>query len=705
MRIGNRFRFKNRFLSASLLLLFHTPNHAITADQAGIAIESFNNVYWRASNKTFYKYDNKTGQLDYWMWAHAWETEMDAYERTKDPAYLQRIRDTYDGFTAQNGTKMSNAYNDDQGWWVMAATRAYELTGAAVYRDFAKQNFDWMYANQVDTVFGGGIWWMNSNHNQKNSASTLPFSVAGFKLARALPDPAYADKARKLHSWVKAKLWRPTGEVGDRIERNGGNPTTIWGPLSYNHGTFISSSWEMFKSTGDSTYYKDALATLDYFKNVKCDKTTGIFPDERGDGTGNTDNDAGMYKTVFVHYAMRFIMEAKLWQYLPWLNANAESLWKNRRTSDNLMYFAWATPAPTQSGKIGSQMATGGVALLNLLVAAEAMQAFYSEGVDTTNAQGQGLANAFTVSAAGISANGNKLAFYHLTRADAQGDARFFNHSFADIQRVPADFSALAADKYAGPDVIGFPFVLRMADSTYAKAVVLKKLPDGRYLYRYGVGKVRGNLVLAQSDYPKGVRGKPNNFRIQAAAAPAQAGSTTSILKWEAPLANDNRLTGYEVYALDVSKADTTKPVKPEDWTLLTSTSQTAFTWTRVGDNREKYLNVLAVYESGKSAPLEGWTSILNPDNTPSGIEAMRPEKFSIAFQSDAFAYALPRKGEVSIRLYDPSGRLIRILYSGVRDAGRYVLPVSGWRPGSGNYFLKAAFGKEELSTRIFEIR
>jgi predicted alpha-1,6-mannanase (GH76 family) len=704
MRIGNHFRFKDRFLSAALLLLLHSPNHAITADQAKTAIESFNNVYWRASNKTFYKYDNKTGQLDYWMWAHAWETEMDAFERTKDPLYLQRIRDVFDGFTAQNGTKMTNAYNDDQGWWVMAATRAYELTGVTAYRDFAKLNFDWMYANQVDTVFGGGIWWRNVDKNQKNSASTLPFSVSGLKLARELNDPSYADKGRKLHAWVKAKLWRPTGEVGDRIERNGGNPLTIWGPLSYNHGTFISSSWEMFKSTGDSTYYRDALATLDYFKNVKCDKTTGIFPDERGDGTGNTDNDAGMYKTVFVHYAMRFILEAKLWQYLPWLDVNAESLWKNRRTSDNLMYFAWATPAPTQAGKIGSQMATGGVALLNLLVLADGMRDFYSEGVDTTNAQGQGLGNAFTVSVTGLSANGNGLIAYPPGRL-LTGESRMFHHSFADIQKAPAEFSQLGTDKIAGPDASGIPFALRLADSTYAKAMVLKKLPDGRYLYRYGISKVRGNLTLAQSDYAKSARLKPNNLSFQPSPGLAPAGLISTVLKWDPPLANDNRLTGYEVYAIDVTKADTSKAAQLAGWTLLASPTQPTFLWSRTGDDKDKYLNVVAVYESGKSAPLDGWTSVANPGAVPAAPDRARPGAFAFSLRGLDVAYSLPWKGELSIGLYDPSGRLLRTLYSGSQDAGSHLLPLSNARIGSGDYFLKAAFGKEARTSKVFSIR
>lgn len=707
MNTGNGFRFGKFILAIPFISLFYSHDYAITAEQAKISIEAFNKVYWRQANKTFFKYDNQTGELDYWMWAHAWETEMDAYERTRDPFYLQKIRDCHDGFVARFGTDLSaRDYNDDIGWWVMAAARAYDLTGVVEYRTLARKNFDWMYATQVDTVFGGGIWWKNTERGQKNSASTLPFSVAGFKLARQLSDPGYADKAGKLHAWVRLRLFRTYGEVADRIERRLGKDTVFWGPLSYNHGTFVSSAWEMFKVTRDSTHFKDAIATLEYFKNILSDKTTGILPDERGDGTGNTDNDAGMYKTVFVHYAMRFLMEAKQWQYLPWMNANAESLWKNRRQSDNLMYFAWATPAPAQLGKIGAQMASGGVSLLNLLVVAEGMQARYSEGIDTTNAQGQGLGNAFTVAGTGISANGNRLVLYHFDKNNSADALRLFSHSFQDIQKVPADFSAISTGTYAGMDIINHAFVLRLSDTTYAKVIILKKLPDSRYLYRYGISKVRNNTLFAESDYPRSARQKVNNFQIQTPVAnPVSPGATISNFKWEPPLENDNRLTGYQLFYIDVSKADTAKPANLADWTLMTTTSQTNFTWSRVGDNQEKYLNIVAVYESGRSAPLEGWVSIMNGYKTPTYLDPKAQPRFSLEISGNSLAYTLPKEGRLSLDLHDFSGRFLQTLYSEFQNPGSHTLSLPKAGSGSGSYILRIGFEIEKELRRYVPLR
>ena len=372
---------------------------AVTKGQADTSIQTYNSTFWNAASKTFYKQDNKSGQLDYWMWAHAWETEMDAYQRTKDPAYLQKIKDTYTGFIAHNGTNgtnlSNNPYNDDIAWWVLAATRAYELTQDTVYRALAKRNFDWMYSTQWDDTYGGGIWWQNRAHNQKNTCSTLPMAIVGFKLAKQLATPAYATKALAMQNWVRKRLLRPSGEVADRIQANGAQDSVVWGPLSYNHGIFIYSSYLAFLETKDSAYFKEAVATSDYFRRDKCD-AQGIMPDEKGSG-GNTSNDAGMYKTVFVHYLMRFVIEAKQKQYLPWMNANAESMWKNRRKTDNLMWFCWGTPAPTVTGSagIGAHMATGMVSLLNLIVVAETEPVVSLE----QRARPQGAASIPTISA------------------------------------------------------------------------------------------------------------------------------------------------------------------------------------------------------------------------------------------------------------------------------------------------------------------
>jgi predicted alpha-1,6-mannanase (GH76 family) len=340
------------------LFVWCSRSPAITAGQADTAIRAFNTVYWNASNKTFYNLDNKTGLLSFWMYAHSWETEMDAYERTRDSAYLNKIRDAYTGFTALYGTTWSgNVYNDDIMWWVLACTRAYSLTGDTNYRAVAKKNFDWVYSTQCDTVLGGGIWWRNDTHGSKNACINCPAAIAAVNLYRLTGDRGYLDKATALHLWVRAKLYL-TGRVRDNINTNRQVSNTCF---TYNQGCYIGAAHGLFKETGDSVYYREAIQTVDYTRNTLC-STAGILPDESATG------DLATFKTVFVHHMMRFIIAGKQTQYLAWMTTNADAVWRNRRTSDNIMWSRWNTAAPASG--IQAQGASGGVALLQLIVVA-----------------------------------------------------------------------------------------------------------------------------------------------------------------------------------------------------------------------------------------------------------------------------------------------------------------------------------------------
>jgi predicted alpha-1,6-mannanase (GH76 family) len=343
------------------LFVWCSRSPAITAGQADTAIRAFNTVYWNASNKTFYNLDNKTGLLSFWMYAHAWETEMDAYERTHDTAYLHKIQDAYTGFNATNGmgtTWSNNVYNDDIMWWVLASTRAYSLTMDTNYRAVAKRNFDWVYSTQCDTVLGGGIWWRNDTHGSKNACINCPAAIAAVNLYRITGDHGYLDKATALHLWVRTKLYL-AGRVRDNINTSKQVSNVAF---TYNQGCYIGAAYGLFRETGDSVYFREALQTADYTRQNMCITPGGILVDE------SATSDLATFKTVFVHHMMRLIIDGRQSQYLAWMTTNADAVWRNRRSSDNCMWSCWNTAAPASG--IQAQGATGGVALLNMIVIA-----------------------------------------------------------------------------------------------------------------------------------------------------------------------------------------------------------------------------------------------------------------------------------------------------------------------------------------------
>lgn len=337
-------------LVALVSLSIGIPALAVDPARAEKAVQAFNKAYWNASGKYFYKKDDRTGVLDFWMSAHAWETVMDAYQLTGKAEYKQQIKDVYDGFVARNGSDWTrNDYNDDIMWWVIACARAYALTGEARYLTQARIHFDWVYDNERDPV-KGGIWWKNSEHTTKNSCVVQPAILSAMRLAALLKDDGYRVKAESLYAWQRRTLVDPAvGKVYDAINASG---VVSKGSTTYNQGTWIGSATALGR-------LDDARKAADWTRANMCN-SSGIL---RNEGQG----DFGTFKLICIRYLTGLARLPGGETYAAWMENNAASVWANRRTGDDVMGYDWANPAPATG--IESQSAAGGVALLNLLAA------------------------------------------------------------------------------------------------------------------------------------------------------------------------------------------------------------------------------------------------------------------------------------------------------------------------------------------------
>jgi hypothetical protein len=336
---------------------------AVTRAQADSAYTAWYNLYWNKSNNTFYKRDDRTGRIDFWRYAHDWEVMMDRYELTRDTLYVRQMKEAWTGFNKTNGMGMDwkqNDFNDDIEWWLISSTRAYSLTKDTVYSNTAKRNFDWLYSTQWDMTLGGGIWWKNTERGSKNACSNGPGSYAAMNLFKIYNDTSYLNKAKAIYKWERGALFNAnTGSVADNMRASG---SVSGGALFYNQGTFLGSAFLLFKATGDSGYYRDAVKAADYVRNNMSNRTTGIL------NNGGYTGDAATFLLIFIRDMMQFIIEGRQTQYLAWMTLNAETAWKNRRKSDDIMSSNFGG-VPPASG-LESSTSSGGVALLTLAVLA-----------------------------------------------------------------------------------------------------------------------------------------------------------------------------------------------------------------------------------------------------------------------------------------------------------------------------------------------
>ena len=85
----------------------------------------------------------------------------------------------------------------------------------------------------------------------------------------------------------------------------------------------------------------------------------GLMPAYRATG------DASGFNGICARWIARFAKERGFQsRYQPWLQANADAAWKNRRASDNLVWSRW--PQPTPDGSLHSWACSSAVVLLHV---------------------------------------------------------------------------------------------------------------------------------------------------------------------------------------------------------------------------------------------------------------------------------------------------------------------------------------------------
>jgi predicted alpha-1,6-mannanase (GH76 family) len=344
---------------------------AVSPAEADMAFNALNQVYWDAGSKFFHKEETGATNAEFWLEAQLWDTVMDQYERTHSEAVKKQINDVYDGFVAQYPDWTKNKYNDDIMWWAISCTRAYQITKNDRYLKKAKASFDFVYQTFCDDTLGGGIWW-TSDRRSKNSCIEGPAIIAAMRLSELLKDDSYFEKAKSVYQWQKKTLTDGQGKVFDSIRLRRTNTNSIssktttnsntrrqFKPLStfsltYNQGTYIGASVLLYLKTKDAAYLAEAKKAADWTRSNLCTGTNQILKSE---GQG----DAGAFKGIFVRYMKLLIRECGCTEYLPWMQANADIAWRNRRSTDNIMGYDWSEPA---GSGIQSQSAASAVALV-----------------------------------------------------------------------------------------------------------------------------------------------------------------------------------------------------------------------------------------------------------------------------------------------------------------------------------------------------
>lgn len=290
-----------------------------------------------------------------WNEAEVFEALLDCYEATGDRRYLGVFESCYeymryhvgpnwDGGTVVAGYNwFGNDFNDDVMWLIIAASRAYLLTGKQSYLNDAKRNFDLIW-NRAYLGYVGLLRWAEhtGDRNGANSCINGPAEVAACYIALGSGDESYYEKARELYANQRKYLFEPyTGKVYDSVVLNPADGTVTdrntWAS-TYNQGTMLGGALLLYRHYGDEQYKTDASRIIAYAKTALCNSDGVVRVCQ------NADGDFQGFKGILMRYAGMYAAQFDDAEYQAWLQANAFHAYNNIN-SMGFGHSAWLTKA------------------------------------------------------------------------------------------------------------------------------------------------------------------------------------------------------------------------------------------------------------------------------------------------------------------------------------------------------------------------
>ncbi len=165
------------------------------------------------------------------------------------------VADGIGGYSASYRAKAADRYYDDNAWVVLGLIEAYELTKDAAYLQRAESAEDFVLSGE-DKQLGGGLYWRESEKSSKNTCANAPAIVGALRLFQLTDKQSYRHTGVRLYEWTVNHLQDPAdGLFYDHIGLDGAVDKT---KFSYNSALMIRANLLMGAVTGEAKYAAEA---------------------------------------------------------------------------------------------------------------------------------------------------------------------------------------------------------------------------------------------------------------------------------------------------------------------------------------------------------------------------------------------------------------------------------------------------------------
>lgn len=168
------------------------------------------------------------------------------------------------------GNETDDRYYDDNQWIGIASLDAYKRTRNRQFLQVGADIYRFMMTG-YDTASGGGIYWVESKKESKNTCSNGPGALVALGMYEATGDKKYLDTAILIYNWTVKHLRAANGLYYDNYNIQRKKIDSAF--YSYNAGTMLESAVWLHTITHQASYQQDALQTAqsaaEYFLKEK----------------------------------------------------------------------------------------------------------------------------------------------------------------------------------------------------------------------------------------------------------------------------------------------------------------------------------------------------------------------------------------------------------------------------------------------------
>lgn len=302
-------------------------------------------------------YVNETGlwgdpESPWYQSGIALQAVLDYMVATGSRAYLPQALNTIEQqrgplpWWPEGGGEFRADSTDDTGWWALALSTLYELTGDDEWLGISKLDEEYMWKYWNTTTCGGGLIWDIEFRTYQNAISNELYLTLTARLHSLISgDDKYLNQSLVEWDWFAATgMINAEDLINDGLTEDAAcvnNGQTVW---TYNQGVLLGGLVDLFEATGNASFIESARAVADAVLSSDVLVQDGILTEDCAPGP-DCETDAPIFKGIFMRYLSKLDKALALERpYRDFIEANARSAYEIARNGSDFYGYLWQEP-------------------------------------------------------------------------------------------------------------------------------------------------------------------------------------------------------------------------------------------------------------------------------------------------------------------------------------------------------------------------